>query len=66
MATAGALQPGWSGAGEDHVELDLTSSTPAVSVTGLEPATTYVVQVRALDAAGNRSAWSPFIQVTTS
>lgn len=36
------------------------------TITGLQPSSTYQVTVRAFDAAGNRSADSPVVQITTA
>ncbi|MBL9217463.1 MAG: fibronectin type III domain-containing protein [Opitutaceae bacterium] len=40
-------------------------STASLSVTGLTQATTYAMKVRARDAAGNWSAWSNVVNVST-
>jgi hypothetical protein len=42
-----------------------TASGTYLQITGLSPNTTYSVAVRAWDAAGNSSDWSPAIQVRT-
>ena len=44
----------------------VTSATNSKQITGLLPANTYKVRVRALDAAGNASAWSDEVQLTTT
>lgn len=43
-----------------------TTSSPSYSVTGLSAATTYAMAVRARDTAGNWSAWSTPVNVTTA
>ncbi|MEU5624667.1 cellulase family glycosylhydrolase [Streptomyces tendae] len=42
-----------------------SSTTTTATVTGLTPGTAYTFAVRARDAAGNRSAASPAVEVTT-
>ncbi|MFF0644311.1 cellulase family glycosylhydrolase [Streptomyces tendae] len=42
-----------------------SSATTTATVTGLTPGTAYTFAVRARDAAGNRSAASPAVEVTT-
>jgi chitodextrinase len=54
---------------EIFVDSALNATVGAVnnaSITGLVKATTYSIQVRAFDAAGNRSALSPAINATTA
>jgi chitinase len=43
-----------------------TSTSPAASVTGLSPSTSYTFTVKARDAAGNRSAASAALTVSTA
>lgn len=54
----------------DHYEYRLNGGAPVTAtsprlITGLNPETLYTVEVRAFDAAGNPSAWSTSIPVTT-
>jgi len=75
-ATASSIDLAWAAATDDvavdHYDVFVdgrppaTTATPAVTVTGLNAATTYAVAVEAVDAAGNRSGRTAQLLVTTA
>jgi N,N-dimethylformamidase beta subunit-like protein/uncharacterized protein DUF4082 len=69
-----ALQPASTSGGRQTLRISagnpntrvVTSASASAALTGLSPANTYKVRVRALDGAGNASAWSDELLIVTT